>query len=301
VTRDTVFAVLTRDRADMDSAKLLVRTLRTFGGSLAECDVLFVVSAMDDGVVDRNDLPDGIELIGMDIDPLVASYPFGPKVAACAIAELHAAERASSLVWMAPQCLIIRPPEALALDGPERAAFRAVHIRNIGPTAGAPLDAYWSSVYRLVGGVPPTRTVRSLVDQAELSPYYNSHLFAIDPRLKLLSDWYSLFRRAVSDERFQRTACRDELHRIFLHQAVLSALVATRVSCERLHELPPGYSYPLHFHAKVPPRHRAASLEECVVPVYEGAYVHPDTLGGLPPGPRMGSWLKEHAPSTGEA
>lgn len=50
----------------------------------------------------------------------------------------------------------------------------------------------------------------------------------------------------VTDEAFQAGPCRDELHRIFLHQAILSTLVAKQLDWERVRLLPPEYNYPLN-------------------------------------------------------
>jgi len=96
------------------------------------------------------------------------------------------------------------------------------------------------------------------------------------------ASWQELFESPVADERFQSGPCADQLHRIFLHQAVLSTLVAKELPWHRLRLLPPEYSYPLHLHAKVSPERRARTLNELVCPVYEDAYRHPETLNGLP-------------------
>ena len=238
------------------------------------------------------DWPDGVEPVPLEPSASPDRYFFGRKVAACAQMETMAEGRYGSTVWMAPQCLVIRPPCLLRLEPPLGAALRAVHVKNVGASAEARPDAFWTAVYGLVGVEPPATTVYSLVDGQEIRPYYNSHLFSVVPDRGILRRWLTLFERAVNDEDLQRGPCADELHRIFLHQALLSALVGLELGPGSVRPLPPPYSYPLHFHQNVPAPGRARRLDECVCPVYEGAFVFPDTLCGLAPGPELQEWFE---------
>ncbi|MBD3367188.1 MAG: hypothetical protein GF405_03300 [Candidatus Eisenbacteria bacterium] len=301
-----VFCILVNDSDEADSAALLIRSLRDFGGRLSGSDVCVLhppgtkPRSMSDslGSLEASG-PGNLLAVELEADAEVVRYPFGRKTAACAQVESIARGRYRSLVWMAPQCLVVNEPDLLTLDGEVAAAFRAVHIRNIGSPAEAPPDAFWKSVYGLVGADPAAATVRSLVDDREIRPYFNSHLFAVDPGLGLLARWLKLFRTAIGDRSLQQGPCADDLHRIFLHQAILSALVSREPGSDRVIHLPPGYSYPLHFHPGVPRLRRARTLDDCTCPVYEGAFAYPETLNGLVPGDRMKAWLAHFAPPRG--
>jgi hypothetical protein len=76
----------------------------------------------------------------------------------------------------------------------------------------------------------------------------------------------------VSDEAFQTGPCSDERHQVFLHQAILSALVARDLDWSRVRLLPPEYNYPLNLLDKMPSNHRAPVLNDLVNAVYEDSF-----------------------------
>lgn len=269
----------------------MIESLRAFGGPLGGSPVwVFVQSAA--GVTAIGDAG----IVPLETDSTLGRYPFGAKVLACARAEEMAAGQCRSLIWLSPQCLIVDSPDLLELPRGIGAAFRPVHIRNVGSRADGPLDEYWRCVYRTVGLDDASWTVESLVDPEVIRPYYNTHLFSVEPEVGLLRSWLDQFRSVVEDHAFQDGPCADGLHKVFLHQAILSALVTKALGRERTRELPLGYSYPLHFHERVPEALRARDLNGLVCPVYEGAYEHPVTLGGIAVREPLSTWLDEHAP-----
>jgi hypothetical protein len=237
----------------------------------------------------------GATMVPLEVDDALFEYPFGAKVLAAARAEEIASENEGSLVWMSPQCLVVGRPDLLRLSGGARAALRPVHIRNVGSRADGPPDEYWAAVYRSVGLDDASWSVTSLVDPEVIRPYYNTHLFSVDPKLGLMRSWLDRFRAMVADAPFQAGTCSDPVRKVFLHQAVLSALVTKVLGWERILELPLEYSYPLHFHGRVPPSVRPRALNDLICPVYEGAYEHPATLGGLAVEEPLRAWLEEHA------
>ncbi len=294
-TEQTCFFTLVGSPEEEANARLLIESLRAFGGQLSDCEVWVFVS---DPTSVRCAWPD---LENVHRVPLARDeawrYYFARKVRACAQAEAMTAGRVRSLVWVSAQCLIVNPPTLFALVPSLAAAFRPVHIQNVGAPAGEPLDQYWKAVYRAVGIEDTSLTVESLVDMRELRPYFNSHLFAVDPSQGLCQTWLELFGAMVADADFQSGPCGDELHRIFLHQAILSALVVKQLDWQQLGILPPEYSYPLHLHQQVPLGRRAQTLNQLVCPVYEGAYRYPETLGGVKVEEPLRSWLVERAPT----
>jgi hypothetical protein len=288
------FFLLVASREDARCARLLIGSLRAFGGGLGGAPVWTFVPRSSRAADDAPRI-EGAEVVPLEVDAPLAGYPFGAKVAACARAEEVAEDRCGSLVWMSPQCLIVNPPDLLRLPRGVGAALRPVHIRNVGVPAGGPLDVYWRAVYDAVGLDGAAWSVESLVDPEAIGPYYNTHLFSVDPSSGLLREWCSHFRAMIADEAFQGGPCADGLHRIFLHQAILSALAAKTLGRDRIRELPLEYSYPLHFHSRVPPAVRPRTLNELVCPVYEGAYSHPGTLGGITTDEPLLRWLEERA------
>ena len=276
-------------------AHLVIESLRAFGGNLRQAPV-WVFSPDPDHLS-----PAWTGLT--DIHPFRLAdahrgpYWFTEKVAACAQAERMARGKFQSLVWLNLDSLIVNPPKLFDLGGAYKAAFRPVHIQNIGSKFAEPLDDFWKAIYGTVGVDQASFTIQSYVDEQILRPYFNTHCFAANPQVGLFGVWLEVFDLLVSDSTFQSNLCSDEAHQIFLHQAVLSALIIKMVEEPRLRLLPPEYSYPLHLHPQIPPARRYEILNRTVCPVYEDVFRYPDALNGLPVLEPLHSWLMRRMPS----
>lgn len=293
-TGQVAFVTAVFSPGQRESARLLVESVRSFGGRLAQCPVWILEMRPESAPCDDMAGP-GVEVVRLSVPEALPRYYFTYKVYAWAEVEQWAGPSVRSLVWFNPECLVLQPPVELELAWPVGAAFRPVHIRNVGSLASDPLEPFWEGVYRAAGLDDAGYTVESFVDAQTIRPYYNTHLFSLDPGLELGREWLDCFGALVQDQAYQSAACPDQAHQIFLHQAVLSALLAKRLGPEGIRVLPPEYSYPLHLHGQVPYTRRPASLERLVCPVYEEGFRYPETLGGLLAGESLASWLEARA------
>ena len=278
------FSIVSTERQER-GIRLMIKSLRAFGGELSSAPVwLFYwdgYRADPNEVMAEYEGIDGIRLLPLALDDTLGNYLFGAKVSACAQAEELAGPVVEQIVWFAADCLVINPPKFFDLGAEYDAAFRTVHHRNIGLLASEPLDAFWKAVYTAVGLEDTTRTIKSFVGGEDIRPYFNSHIFAIDPRLGLMKRWLTMFHKLVLDKDFQSNACGDQLHQIFLHQAILSVLLTAELPWERIRQLPAEYSYPLHFHERVDKSERPVSLNELVCIAYEDLNLHPDAVENI--------------------
>jgi hypothetical protein len=273
-------------------AALLIDSVRSFGGPLSSCRFTVLESGLDatsSGELERM----GAETVPLEASASVGQYLFGLKVTACARAEELAGCDTETLVWLIPECLVTRPPMLFELGSEADVAVRPVHIRNVGSRTDEPPDSFWSVIYEAVGEPPVSFTVRSFVEDVSIRPYFNSAAFSFDPSLGLMSRWLELFSGLVADELFQRTACPDELHRVFLHQAVLSALIAASVERRRIRELPPDYGYPYNLQESVPLDRRAQSLSDTTCAIYEERMPVPDDVLDIEIEEPLRTWLAE--------
>jgi len=273
--------------------RLLMESLRAFGGQFREAPFWIFWSNDYDPTELMTEYPikDGVVWIPLVDEASLPRYYFARKVLACAQAEEIAAAGVRSLVWLDPSCLVIQPPALFDLNPAYEAAFRPVHIRNVGSLAAEPLDEFWEAVYRTTGMQGVSFTVQSFVDAQIVRPYFNTNLFAIDPSKGVLRLWLEHFNALVGDRQFQAGACNSELHQIFLHQAILSTLVAKLLPVDHIRNLPPSYSYPLHLHLETPPTRRSKTLNNLVVAVYEDETPHPDNLQEIEVLDPLRSWL----------
>ncbi len=274
-------------QVEAQQVKLLIESLRRFGGRLGEYPVWLFCTDMkySEGFSESGRL----KLFHLEMDLPFRNYPFAEKVFACALAEeLAVLSGVKTLIWLNPDCLIFNPPELFVLNKDYDAAFRPVHIRNVGSLAKESLDGYWQGVYEVVGVDQVPYTIESYVDGQTIRPYFNTHCFAINPDRGILQSWRAFFVASLLDKAFQDTYCQDELHQIFLHQVVLSALLMKSIEKDRILMLPPEYSYPLHLQDKLPTDKLEKSLNQLVCMVYEDATL----LDGIDIQEPILSWLK---------
>lgn len=285
------FLTMFRSEAGERLACIVIDSLRAFGGPLRDSEVWAFV--LDPERVSRA-LPglEGVHRFPLAIGDGCPPHPFAEKVYACAQAEAMAGPEIGSLVWLSLDCLVINPPLLFDLGAECDVAFRPVHHQNIGSPAHEPPDDFWQGVYRAldIGDLP--YTVESFANGQILRPYFNTHCFAFNPATGLGRAWWAHFKAIVANKAFQAGPGRDELHQIFLHQALLSTLVAKQVPWERVRLLPPEYNYPLNLLAEMPPDRRAPTLNSLVNAVYEDTF----PWGKIKIQEPLRSWLQERLP-----
>jgi len=289
---ETCFLIMFRSAEGERLARVVIDSLRAFGGPLRGCRVWAFVLDLDRA---PHALPgmEAIQRFPLVVNEKYRAYPFVDKVQAYAKAEEMAGEEIRSLVWLSLDCLVVNPPLLFDLGASHDAAFRPVHHRNVGSLAHEPPDRFWQAVYRTLGIGDMPHTVESFVDSQALRPYFNTHCFAFNPAKGLGRAWWRCFQAMVADEAFQAGPCRDELHRVFLHQAILSTLAAKLLDWKRVRLLPPEYNYPLNLLSQMPPDRRAPALNGLVNAVYEDAFPWDEIAVEEP----LRSWLCERVPA----
>lgn len=288
---ETRFLIMFRSEEGERLARIVIEGLRAFGGPLRDSPVWAFV--LDPDRVSRA-LPglEGVQAVPLVVEDDLPAYPFVEKVYACARAEAMAGPEVCSLVWLSLDCLIVNPPALFDLGSSADAAFRPVHHQNVGSLAKEPLDDFWNGVYDALGIDEMPYTVESFADGRTLRPYFNTHCFAFNPATGLAQAWWTHFKEMIADDVFQAGPCGDALHRIFLHQAILSTLVPKQLDWERVRLLPPEYNYPLDLVDEIPAAHRASTLNSLVSAVYEDAF----PWGEIEVREPLRSWLMERLP-----
>lgn len=272
------------------NARLMIDSLRAFGGGLKDSPV-WIFEAAPERAPCRDLEGDLVRVLPLEVPAPVEGYYYAGKVLACARAESLAPDGMGSIVWISPEILFTKPPLDFTLGGRFDAAVRPVHIQNVGLLVSDPLDDYWKAVYQITGISEIEMSVESFVDVKRLRAYFNSAAFTVNPSIGLMARWFELFQRLVLDQKFQSGPCQDDWHKVFLHQAVLTALIATSITSERLHILPPDYIYPYNLHQDVPPERRPESMNDLICLFYEGRSLNPDEIEDIRVDEPLRSWL----------
>lgn len=290
VPDDCLFSTLITDEADLQSAEILVKSKHAFAGAFSKSPMQ-VYSTIEVGDA-FCDFPEVTVVVIREPDTLTGCL-FGSKVFACSLAEEAARMGARTLIWIDPACLLLRPPLSFRLSAPHKVAFRPVHIMNIGQPSGEPVNDFWRQLYLITGNRIPSFSLQSFVDAKEIFPYFNNHCFSLDPSFGLCSKWLSTLERLWNDETF-KPLVSDSPHRLFLFQAVLSAIITSLLDQEEILLLPPDYSYPYHLQAAIPVEKRTMLLNELTCVVYEEESLHPINLHGIGVNEPLTTWLSRH-------
>jgi hypothetical protein len=289
--KDTLFVTIVHSEVQRACARMLIDSLHRFGGEMAEAPV-WVFEANPYKVPCRELVKPGVELQTLVVPQTIRGYLFAEKVSACALAEGRAPEEVRTLIWLDPAMLMVAPPVEYLCEPPTLAAVRPVHIQNVGSLRNALPSAYWQGIFHSLGVQDVELSVESFVDDKPLRAYFNTHAFAIDPRQAVLRHWLFEFEKLVLNRRFQAEACSSEDRQVFLHQAVLSTLLASRFDAEQIHILPPSYNYPYHLQQQIPEVRRVRRLNDLVtVVLHEDRFVDPRTITDIEIEEPLHSWL----------
>ncbi len=288
-------ATCATDPTQVRNVALLLASLRRFGGSLADVPV---VVGVDESVREQASPLErpGVRLAPLELPVEARGYPYAYKAYAAAQAETLVADSTDSLIWLDAEILVLAPPTPLVLDGGHAVAMRPVYLRNaIGLAPDQPVDPYWAAILadnHLKAAQLPV--VETEVDRQQVRGYFNCGAIAVRPSLGLFREWARQMTLRLADADYQRTACADGLHRVFLHQAVLSAITVARTSPEQWRWLPRECGYPLHLRSQLPADQRVTRLADLSVVLHENVITQPGALDGIEVSAELRAFLDEH-------
>jgi glyoxylase-like metal-dependent hydrolase (beta-lactamase superfamily II) len=284
-------------------AAILVNSIRRWGGAYADCPVYVVLADPERTgfrIKDKN-----VIFVPLTISDPVRSFTLAAKAFAAAKIEEMTSGKVGSLVWLDPGTIILRPPEEYDLKAGSAAAVAPVHFINTGQAETEAIDAYWGPIYKRCGlDLKKLFTVETFIDGKKVRAWLNCGMFSVRPERGLFREWAKVLEEFINDRDYQRTAITDRGHRTFLHQAVISTLIVSRLERREIHMLPRGYNYPIFCHDldfttltgdtyKIPPHKRARTLNELTSVFIESLFAeHPDWVKFIPPADEpLKSWL----------
>ncbi len=147
-------------------------------------------------------------------------------------------------------------PSCARSPWPTPSAFRRMASRMTTGSRFTPRPAWTTK------NLSPSETI---ADEVRIQPYYNCEVFSFNPRLGIAGEWARLLTRFLSDETYQQTVCTTFLRKLFLHQAVLSAVITSIVKPERIKTLPLTSGYPFSQHGRLPQAKPPSRLDDLSV------------------------------------
>ena len=280
------------------AAAMLVDSIRARGGEYRDCPVYVVL-------VDPEKVPGSrlkrrdVELVPLDLEGTIRRFPFAAKAYAAAKIEELVAGKIRTLAWFDPETLLLQPPRLMDLTVGIAAAVNPVHLVNgIGIAESAPLDGFWTPIVQRCGLDPQKLfPVESLVDAQIIRAYLNCGIFSVQPERGMLQEWARTLDVFLRDAEYQRTACPDTKHRTFLHQAVFTCILVSKLVRAEIRLLPAEYGYPLHLHWRMPLSKKARTLDELVSVFHESLWIgNQNRINDIPPASEsLKKWLIEES------
>jgi len=106
----------------------------------------------------------------------------------------------------------------------------------------------------------------------EIQPYYNCEVYSVNPRLRICREWSMQLSDLLRNDIYQKTYCSTFLRQLLLHQAVLSAVVTSKVQKTRMKLIPLTSSYPFNQHGKLPSDRKITYLNELKIILFDFAW-----------------------------
>lgn len=291
----TLTTMVSPDKSSETSVMLLAESIRTFAGSLSQTPIWCFVpengkpisTHAKEKLVDLN-----VTVIPFKIDYEIQQFPFADLVLATALAESMARGKTDLLAWLATNTIVLQEPKDFLLQDGKNLGFRPVHHTLVGSRFDEPLDPFWTLIYSYCN-VPQGRVFPMMthVDDVKIRPYFNAGLLVTRPDKCLFQAWRDTFFRVYQNSSIQEFYQQDMRYKIFIHQAVLSAVILSTFAAAEIQEFPSSYNYPLHLHKQDVTKHRPSCLEEVVTFRHEGLREDPEWINNMPAKDPLKRWF----------
>jgi len=287
-----IFAFMQAYGGDERESILLARSLRTFGGALANQPLWLMMPENLEQVSEptlRALEGLGVQVHRFDVPEDALKFPFGGKVHAAAAAESLASARADVLVWMDSDTVFAGEPAEFLLGENINFGYRPVMLKNISSLFDEPVNAFWSFIYEGCGTpvekIPPMLTT---VDAVRIRPQYNAGIMCLRPQKELLRRWRDHFGKLYQRPELTLYYEKHLLYRIFVHQSILSATLLAMLEPSEMQDLGPRINLPIFLDAEPELFHKAVTLRYDEFKFFEG----PDWEEKVDLGESFQGWLQ---------
>jgi len=295
--RKQTFITLAYPGHSLTNLRLMLASLREFGGALAGSPV-WVLFPGSKGAFSAEELGQFAQLqaepIAFACEANQLNFPFGAKVGAAAAAEKLAHGQTEFLTWLDSDTIILTEPKEFNLPPAKIFGYRPVHHRLIGLPWDEALDPFWTQINQRCQ--VPTKNIFPMLTHTgeKIRPYFNAGTFVIRPEHGVLANWQQTFQAAYHEPSFTPFYEQNQRYAIFMHQAILTGVVLSKLEPAALQELSPQINYPLHLHPEIQPSLRARRIDELVTVRYEDLFDAPGWQKEFPISESLAGWIEAH-------
>ncbi len=255
------------------SVRAMIRSIRANAGDYHDCKVYVFLSHPDEKT-GKSLTGENVILLRPETDSIFLDYPLAMKAFAASYVEQLVKGKIQTLVWLDPGVIILNSLESLDLEGRYDVSVRPVSlVNNIGLPPGAEPNNYWLPVFRANKlDYQTLRPVETVVDAVQIQPYYNCEVYSVNPSKGICREWAAQLESLLRDREYQKNSCTTPQRRLFLHQAVLSGIIASRIKAGRIKALPLTCSYPFNQHDRLSDGKKVSSLNELTAVIFDYAW-----------------------------
>jgi len=291
------FAVVTyaSDNVQERSTRVFIKSVRERSGKYSDSKIYVVLG-------DHENFPceslkgENVILLSLEMDSKFKDYPLAIKAFAAAQVEQLVKDEVTTLAWFDPATLVLNSLDEPDLENKYAISIRPVSLLNtIGITPGSEPNHYWKPIYDELGlNYNDVPTIETVVDEKPVQAYYNCEIFSVDPRLGIFTKWAEVLTKLLTDENYQKNVCNTFLRRLFLHQAVLSGVIDSKVSPDKIKPLSIKTGYPFGQHGKLSDAKKVNTLNELSAIIFDYQWDrNPQWAEIIPAEEPLKDWLTE--------
>lgn len=292
------FAVMTyvSDNEQERAVRALVQSIREWAGEYRDCRILVAYTNPDEFRPTSLEVYNNVELIPLRLEQKILAYPLAVKAFAASLIEELTLATYQTLVWFDPGVLVLNTLESLDLEDKYDIAVKPVSLsNNISLAPETPPNDYWTPIYSSNGlDFNKLPILQTIVDEVYIQPYYNCEVYSVNPTLGICREWARQLSVLLNDNKYQKESCTTFTRRLFLHQAVLSGIITSRVTPDRIRTLPVTSGYPFNQHDQLNPSKQVSSLNRLSVIIFDYAWSRiPSWMNKIPVEEPLKGWLVE--------
>ena len=277
-------------------AVLLVRSLRAFGGHMADLPVWVCFPESHPLAPSGQALLESLGAVcwPFSIDENLFKFPFAGKAAAAGEAEALAEDEGKILAWHDRTGMVRQAPTAFQLAEGTVFSFRPTDIANIGAPLGEPLPPFWTEICSHFGlSADDLPAITTAIDRKDLHLYINAGLLVVRPERGILRRWAEALEETFGLPKFRTFYQAEQAYAIFMHQAILTAVVALQTRPSERDILPDTYLFSVDNFFDYPPECRPASLDEIVTGRFHDFFSLENWESMITASPELVAWFHD--------
>jgi hypothetical protein len=291
------FASIAEEQAELPSIRILVESLREFGGRYREAQfrVYMPQPLLAAEAAGESWKKLGVELRPFAVPAEAAWYPLASWPFAAAKAEEEAESKAEILAWLGPDTVMLDEPGEMILPVGAALGYRPVFHRNINPLFSEPLNEFWQRAYAVMNVKEGDFfAMVTPADSEAIRPYFQAGCLVVRPTEGLLRRWPVYFKKLYADPAVRAMCEKNASWRTFAFQVALTGAFLNHLSREKMLLFSEHINYPVFFREMFGGKCDFHDLAGAVTVRYEHFFREPPTdwskrLSG--PANRI-AWLK---------